>query len=280
MVQTNLSFYTKKALYHSLETINSVVFYYIGAKTLSSFYDFKTSPTEMAISATAFHKLLYLNHQVFEKIDSRFNVKTVTFSDIRNGKVAQVFTKGALVSAKLSLNLLITTVALQKLLNYNQDDFSSAIKVTSGSALIPILIGAYIITPIFISSALAQLFAEKVSTTQVSTLTPTSSSIELLDDQNFEEKTRLGFTLVDFYADWCGPCKRLTPMLQEFSKKLANKVKIAKIDVDKTQALSERFNINAMPTLILLKNGKEIDRYVGLPKEENLYQLLLSGLSA
>lgn len=70
----------------------------------------------------------------------------------------------------------------------------------------------------------------------------------------FDEQIKSGFVLVDFYANWCGPCKMQSPILEEFSKTRPNLI-ILKVDVDKEQELASRFNVMSIPTLILFKDG-------------------------
>ena len=82
--------------------------------------------------------------------------------------------------------------------------------------------------------------------------------------------------LVDFYADWCGPCKTLAPILKETKAELGEIVKIVKIDVDKNQELSEKYQVRGVPTLILFKNGQQLWRQSGVVQKSALVQLIRS----
>lgn len=75
--------------------------------------------------------------------------------------------------------------------------------------------------------------------------------------------------LVDFWAPWCGPCRAVAPMLDAVSQELQGKAKIVKVNVDDNQQLAVRFGVQAIPTLIIFKNGEPVDRIVGMvPREE------------
>ncbi len=76
--------------------------------------------------------------------------------------------------------------------------------------------------------------------------------------------------LVDFYADWCGPCKAMDPIVREVARELTNKVKTIKIDVDKNQHAAQTYGVTGIPTLILFKHGKVIWRQSGLVNKSSL----------
>ena len=77
--------------------------------------------------------------------------------------------------------------------------------------------------------------------------------------------------LIDFYADWCGPCKAMSPILQDVKSKMGDDVKILKIDTDRNKQIAMKFGIRSIPTLILFKDGKPAERMVGaMPKHRIL----------
>lgn len=80
--------------------------------------------------------------------------------------------------------------------------------------------------------------------------------------------------LVDFYADWCGPCKMLAPILSDVKSELGDHVKIVKIDVDKNQAIAAQFQVRGVPTLLLFKNGKQVWRESGVIQKADLIQII------
>ncbi len=87
-------------------------------------------------------------------------------------------------------------------------------------------------------------------------------------DENFEEKIKQGVNLIDFYADWCGPCRMLTPVLEEVAGEMQGKATFAKLDIDQNQEVAKRYQVTSVPTLILFKDGKEVNRLVGLRDAE------------
>jgi len=91
-----------------------------------------------------------------------------------------------------------------------------------------------------------------------------------LTDANFEETIKKNpLILVDFWAGWCGPCRALAPTIEELAKELAGKVLVAKLDVDENPQTAEKFHVFSIPTVLVIKDGCEIDRIVGLcPKKQ------------
>lgn len=89
-------------------------------------------------------------------------------------------------------------------------------------------------------------------------------------DSNFNQLVLKSdkLVIVDFWATWCGPCKMIAPILKNIAKEYQGKVIVAKVDVDKNQAVSSRYNIQNLPTTMFFKNGQPVDQLVGaLPKE-------------
>lgn len=97
--------------------------------------------------------------------------------------------------------------------------------------------------------------------------------IYLKEEKEFDELTKEGLVLVDFYADWCGPCQMLTPILEELSKKNKN-LKIVKINVDEHQQLAVQNKVLSIPAIKIYKNGKLVNQAVGYQELEDLEALL------
>ena len=80
--------------------------------------------------------------------------------------------------------------------------------------------------------------------------------------------------LVDFWAEWCGPCKMIAPVLKEVASEQVGKLKIAKLDVDGNMATARKYGVSSIPTLILFKDGKAVQRVVGFTPKERLMKTL------
>ena len=91
-------------------------------------------------------------------------------------------------------------------------------------------------------------------------------SILEVNDNEFEEKVLKSTNpvLCDFWAEWCGPCKQITPILEELSEEFDNKITIAKINIDNNPEIPSQYNIMSIPTLLLFKEGKLVSNQVGL----------------
>lgn len=106
-----------------------------------------------------------------------------------------------------------------------------------------------------------------------------SDNISYASDNNFKEEVldNNGLVMVDFYADWCMPCKMLGPILEDVAADNTGKVKVVKLNVDNAHDISSRYGVMGVPSMIFFKNGQEIERIVGLRQKEDI-QTIIDGL--
>jgi thioredoxin 1 len=90
-----------------------------------------------------------------------------------------------------------------------------------------------------------------------------------LTNGQFEDFTKKGLVLVDFFADWCMPCLMMSPVIDDLSGKFNGKIKFGKMDVDENHALAEKLHVHSIPNFVLFKDGKPVERFVGsMPAED------------
>lgn len=91
-----------------------------------------------------------------------------------------------------------------------------------------------------------------------------------LENNNLDDLIKEGICLVDFYAEWCGPCKMMNPILS----KLEDKISIVKVDIDKFQKITNNYKIMSVPTMIFFKDGEKKDEIVGFHSEDDLLEII------
>ena len=105
-----------------------------------------------------------------------------------------------------------------------------------------------------------------------------SDLIKQLNDDNFDQGVAQGVVLVDFYADSCGPCRMLAPVVEELAQEMTGKVTIAKVDTDQAVNVAAKYEVTSIPTLILFKNGQIFKRVVGLKDLDALRKMVTEAL--
>lgn len=94
--------------------------------------------------------------------------------------------------------------------------------------------------------------------------------IIILTDKNFKQQTKGKLVLVDFWAEWCAPCRMMAPILNQVAGELPTTSFVAKVNVDQFQNLAQQYKVRSIPTMVLLRDGKEIDRFVGIKTKDFL----------
>jgi thioredoxin 1 len=104
-----------------------------------------------------------------------------------------------------------------------------------------------------------------------------SEDVLILDSTSFDQEiTRKGNgpILVDFWAEWCGPCRLMSPILDKVAARYKGRARVGKVDVDENQALAAKFGVMSIPTMFLFKEGQIVEQVVGTTSEENLAKLI------
>jgi len=95
-----------------------------------------------------------------------------------------------------------------------------------------------------------------------------------LTEETFEQTIASGTVLVDFWAPWCGPCKMQTPILKKVAEKIGDAAVITKVNVDENAPLAAKFGVRSIPTLLLFKDGKKVQDFIGVQQEAALLDAL------
>jgi thioredoxin 1 len=99
---------------------------------------------------------------------------------------------------------------------------------------------------------------------------PNSAKIKTLSDKTFAQQIKSGVVLVDFWASWCMPCKMMAPILNDVAEHATGNVTIAKLNVEQNQSTATKYKVRSIPTIILFKDGKEMNRIVGVKQKDYL----------
>ena len=100
--------------------------------------------------------------------------------------------------------------------------------------------------------------------------------IVTLTDKNFNVQTKNRVILVDFWASWCAPCRMMAPVLNDVASELEGDLFVGKANIEQYQSLAQKFGVRSIPTMILFKNGKEVNRYVGIKSKDFLLKEIKS----
>lgn len=101
-------------------------------------------------------------------------------------------------------------------------------------------------------------------------------SVLKITKENYETEVLKSdkLVLIDFYADWCGPCKMMSPIIDEIAEEVGDKIKVGKINVDENQELAMEYEVMSIPTIIILQNGEVKNSFVGVRKKEEIISCL------
>ena len=101
-----------------------------------------------------------------------------------------------------------------------------------------------------------------------------SEKVKTFTDNNFDDETSKGVVLVDFWAEWCGPCRRLAPTVDALASEFDGRATVAKLNVDENPNVPGRFAVRGIPTLLLFKGGQVVDQVVGLADKDQLKKVI------
>ena len=101
-----------------------------------------------------------------------------------------------------------------------------------------------------------------------------SDKLKTLTDSNFDQEIKSGVTLVDFWAEWCGPCRRIAPIVEQLAGEYEGRASVGKLNVDENPNIPGRFMIRGIPTLLLFKDGQLADTLVGLAPKEDIARMI------
>lgn len=102
--------------------------------------------------------------------------------------------------------------------------------------------------------------------------------MKIINEKDFASAIKEGIVVVDFFATWCGPCRMMSPILDDIAEELKDKVKIYKVDVDNDQNLARKFGVMSIPTIIIFENGEERQKHIGLWQYEDALDTIKSYL--
>jgi thioredoxin 1 len=97
-----------------------------------------------------------------------------------------------------------------------------------------------------------------------------------LTDKNFIQQSKNKVVLVDFWASWCAPCRMMAPVLNDVADELSGSTHVGKVNIDQYKSLAHKYNVRSIPTLILFKNGQEVNRFVGIKSKDFLIKQIQS----
>jgi len=103
---------------------------------------------------------------------------------------------------------------------------------------------------------------------------PPSENVKVLDGKNFSSVVNKGVSLIDFWAAWCGPCKVQGPIVDDLADEIGDRANICKVDVDSNQAIAQKFGVQNIPTILILKDGRPVERFVGVKPRQVLLKAI------